>query len=76
MNKWKVGDRAHALGVIGSDVRIMAIAEGWAMVRNKGAMPFCHPVNKLVSLDSKEAESEKKEFFKRLVGLVKMDNDE
>lgn len=28
-------------------VRIMAIAEGWAMVRRKGAMPFCVMVKEL-----------------------------
>lgn len=28
-------------------VRIMAIAEGYAMVRRKGAMPFCVPLKRL-----------------------------
>lgn len=27
--------------IVPIDVRVMAIAEGYAMVRRKGAMPFC-----------------------------------
>lgn len=30
------------------NARIMAIAEGWAMARRKGAVPFCVPIKELL----------------------------
>ena len=47
----KRGDKAHIPGRGEYEVKVMAVADGWAMVRRPRAIPFCVMVKELERVD-------------------------